>query len=138
MSLQPPGQWLRPRSSSTRVEVLERLRATPDCFDVYRDLAQEVDARLGLASTLNWCPGLDAITGTPGIEEVLFSRGIQVLQDGNYQDALSLAEFRLTRSPWASDLPPGWGSKWRAAHAIARSAPRTQRSRTSEVDIAGA
>ena len=99
-------------------EVLERLRASQ--MDVYRDLAQEVDARLDLAATLDWCPGLDDITGTPGIEEVLFSRGIQVLQARDHQDALSSAERRLGHSPWASDPPPGWGSKWRAVQAIAR------------------
>ena len=99
-------------------EVLERLRASQ--MDVYRDLAQAVDARLDLAATLDWCPGLDDITGTPGIEEVLFSRGIQVLQARDHQDALSSAERRLGHSPWASDPPPGWGSKWRAVQAIAR------------------
>ena len=100
-------------------EVLERLRSTQNGLDAYRGLAQEVDSRLDLANSLEWCPGLDAITGTPGIEEVLFSQAIQVLQEENHQGALSLAENRLARSPWASDLPPVWGSKWRAVQAIA-------------------
>ena len=101
-------------------EVLERLRVSPNGLNVYQDLAREVDDRLDLASTLDWCPGLDAVAGTPGIEGVLFARGIEALQEGNHQDALSLAKHRLGRSPWASDLPPGWGSKWRAVQAIAR------------------
>lgn len=100
-------------------EVLERLRSSPSGLDAYRDLSREVDARLDLASTLGWSPGLDAVTGTPGIEEVLFSHGVQLLQDRSYQDALSLAERRLAHSPWASDLPPVWGSQWRAMQAIA-------------------
>ncbi|MCY3861722.1 MAG: PglZ domain-containing protein [bacterium] len=100
-------------------EVLERLRSSPSGLDAYRDLAQKVDVRLDLSSTLGWSPGLDTVTGTPGIEEVLFSHGVQVLQDHSYQDAISLAERRLGQSPWASDLPPGWGSKWRAVQAIA-------------------
>ncbi len=100
-------------------EVLERLRSSPNGLDAYRDLARKVDDRLDLASTLGWSPGLDAITGTPGIEEVLFSHCVQVLQANSHQDALSLAERRLDQSPWASDLPPVWGSKWRAVQAIA-------------------
>lgn len=100
-------------------EVLERLRSSPSGSDAYRDLAREVDVRLDLANTLGWSPGLDAVTGTPGIEEVLFSHGVQLLQDRSYQDALSLAERRLGHSLWASDLPPVWGSQWRAMQAIA-------------------
>jgi len=99
-------------------EVLERLRSSTDGLDAYRGLAQEVDARLDLASTLGWRPGLDDIAGTPGIEEVLCSQGVRLLQDRSHQEALSLAERRLGQSPWASDVPPGWGGNWRAVQAI--------------------
>ncbi|MCZ7537834.1 MAG: PglZ domain-containing protein [Acidimicrobiia bacterium] len=101
-------------------EALDRLRAAPDGLAVYRRLAQTVDERLALASTVEWRPGLDAIAGTAGIEEVVFTHAIRAVEDDRHSEALSIAERRLTRSPWASDPPPGWGSRWRAVQAIAR------------------
>ena len=115
--------WVEPSAAHRRRarKLVERLRATPDGLSAYRRLAVVADARLALVDSLGWRPGLDDTVGSPAIEDISFTRSIQLLQEAHHKDALDIAERRLeVRPSWISDPASEWGGKWRTVQAIAR------------------
>lgn len=113
---QAPSKDRRLRAS----EVLNRLVSSSTGLAAYLRLATEIDARLALDTGLHWQPGLEEAAGTPAVERVVLNHVAEMLAKGLHEDAARIARERLNRSPWAADPPSDWGSRWRAALAVAR------------------
>ena len=115
------SMWAPPSAVQQRSarDVLERLREGHAGAAAFRRLAADADISLGIDASLEWQPGLDGVTGTPALEEVLFKHATDLLSDGSHRDALAVADRRLLLSPWAADHLSTWGSRWRTVQAMA-------------------
>jgi hypothetical protein len=114
--------WQRPSAAQRErsVEVLDRLRSSPEGVSIYRKLADHADESLSIADTLQWRPGLASVIGTAAAERVMFSHAARCLSSGDFHSARAIAELRLAVSIWAGDPGTNWGPRWRAVRSIAR------------------
>lgn len=120
--------WVMPSAEQRRraLELLESWRRDSRRRESYAALASEIDAELGLSENLAWAPALVDCDATPAIEELAFGESIRLLTDGRADEALALAQRRLSSSIWARDtFPPPlpgrtlWDPRWRAISAVA-------------------
>ncbi|HTZ30137.1 MAG TPA: PglZ domain-containing protein [Streptosporangiaceae bacterium] len=113
--------WHRPaRPEMEHIsQILQRLRATPEGSEAYRGLSDRADAALALGDTLDWQPGLERAAGTRATETAVLRHALRQLS-ADPDTALAIAERRLTQCAWVPDPASGWGSRWRAVHAVAR------------------
>ena len=113
---QAPSKDQRLRAS----EVLNRLVGSSAGLAAYLRLATETDARLALDTSLDWQPGLEEAAGTPAVERVVLDHVAEMLAKGLHEEAARITRERLRRIPPVSDPSSDWGSRWRAALAVAR------------------
>lgn len=120
--------WVAPSTEQRRraMELLESWRRDSRRRESYAALASEIDVELGLSENVTWAPTLTDCDATPAIEELAFAEAIRLLAVGRLDEALALAQRRLTSSIWARDtLPPPlpdrtlWDPRWRAVSAVA-------------------
>jgi hypothetical protein len=120
--------WVMPSTEQRRraLELLESWRRDSRRRESYAALASEMDVELGLSENLAWAPALADCDATPAIEELAFAESIRLLANGRLDEALALAQRRLSSSIWARDTfsppLPGrtlWDPRWRAISAVA-------------------
>ena len=97
--------WVTPSTEQRRraIELLESWRRDSRRRESYAALASEIDDDLGLSENLSWAPALADCDATPAIEELAFAESIRLLAAGRLDEALALAQQRLSSSIWARD-----------------------------------
>ncbi len=115
------SSWTKTSTPQRRaaIEVLDRLRSSSDGRQHYRILTAKADEALSLAETVEWQPGLETIVGTEAVEAVLFAHAARTVDTDEANTSRSIAEHRLSLSPWAADPAKTWGPRWRAVEAVA-------------------
>ena len=113
--------WHRPAQAEMGhvIEILSRLRASPEVTMTYRCLSDRADAAVVFGDTLGWQPGLERAAGTQATEEIVLRQALHVL-NAEPAAAMTIADLRLAACAWISDLASGWGARWRALRATAR------------------
>lgn len=121
--LRPAWSPVKSDQRGRSLDLLKVWRSEPAARASYVLFAGETDAALGLAERLQWRDGLRDAVSTVGIEMVAQRHVVSLLRDGNWKDAISLAQAR--QSSWWCRPDVGddqWAkraSRWRAAEAIA-------------------
>ena len=120
--------WVAPSTEQRRraLELLESWRRDSRRRESYATLASDIDVELGLSENLTWAPTLADCDATPAIEDLAFAESIRLLSAARLDEALALAQQRLSSSIWARDTYPPplpdrtlWDPRWRAVSAVA-------------------
>lgn len=103
--------------------VVEQFQVRTDLRDDYVALADDADQQLHLGALLPWIDDLRIADVTAAIEMLALSESFRLLEEGDDQAALELAEHRLSSSWWLKPAAPSGdmlATKYRAVRALAQ------------------
>ncbi|GBD27572.1 hypothetical protein HRbin30_02923 [bacterium HR30] len=98
-----------------------RQNRDPDRLRAYRDLAVRAEADLGLKEAVAWDEQLAELDTVPVLESLALGRVLQLLEEGQLDDAKRLARARRSQSLWvATSVPEAeqWQPCWQAVEAL--------------------
>ena len=107
----------------TCATVVEQFQVRTELRDDYVALTEGADQQLYLGALLPWTDDLYVADVTAAIEILALNESFRLLEEGDDQAALDLAEHRLSSSWWLNPAAPGGdilATKYRAVRALAR------------------
>lgn len=117
-----PGPADRDQRRRVR-ELLTQWRRDLVRLHAYRDLAVRAEADLGLKEALAWDDRLAELDTIPALEGLALGRVLQLLQQGQVEDAAGLVLARRSGSLWVRTSVPEaeeWQPRWQALEALVR------------------